>query len=135
MTHWLAGGFEATHGHAVVQDTEGKGRDEGEAEPGGDKALGGPVLVGFDHPAGFKPGLVEGGAGRGAAAADLTSDVDPRLVGGVGELDDAFLGQAVAAGDDDPEWVAEQEVEDQAIVGGNGVGVGFDHGEVEQAGW
>src|SRR6516162_6863555 len=60
LTCWLVGVVEASYGHSVVQDAEGEGGDEGEAESGGDEALGGPVLVGLDHPAGFEPGLVEG---------------------------------------------------------------------------
>lgn len=62
----------------------------------------------LDYPAGVKSGLAEGAAGCGAAAADFASDVNPGFVGGVGELDDVLFGQAVAAGHDDPERVAEQ---------------------------
>jgi hypothetical protein len=63
--------FEAACGYSVVQDAEGEGRDEGEADPGGYEALRGPVLVGFDHSPGREPGVLEGGAGRGATTADL----------------------------------------------------------------
>ena len=107
---------EAPDRYFVVQDAEGEGRDEDEAEPGGDEALGGPVLVGVHRPVGGESGLREGGAGCGAASADLASHIDPWLGGGVAERDDAPGGQAVAAGNDDPERVAEQGLEGQAAV-------------------
>jgi hypothetical protein len=52
----LAGVVQPPYRHSVVQDAEGERRDEGEAEPGRDEALGGPVVVGFYHPAGREPG-------------------------------------------------------------------------------
>ena len=38
---WL--GVQAPGGYSVVQDAVGQGGDEGQAEPGGDEALRGPV--------------------------------------------------------------------------------------------
>jgi hypothetical protein len=66
------------------------------------------------------------------AAADLASDVDPWLGGGVAEGDDAPGGQAAAAGNDDPERIAEQGLEGRAAVRVGGR-VGLDHGEIEHA--
>jgi hypothetical protein len=132
LTFGLAGA-QAPDGYSLVLDAEGEGRDEGEAEPGGDETLGGPVLVGFHGPAGRESGAGEGGVGRVAAAADLAPEVDPRLGGCVAEGDDPPGGETVAAGNDDPERVAEQRLEDQAAVCRRGDRVGFDHGEVEAA--
>jgi hypothetical protein len=90
-------------GDAGGQDAEGEGGDEGEAEAGGDEPLGGPVLVGFHYAAGLESGLLEGGAGRVATAADLAPEIDPGFGGCVAEGDDAAGGQAVTARGDDPE--------------------------------
>jgi hypothetical protein len=133
LTFGLAGAAEAPYGYSLVLDAEGEGGDEGEAEPGGDEALGGPVFVGLHGPAGCESGAGEGGGGRVAAAADLAPDVDPRFGGCVAERDDPPGGEAVAAGNDDSERVAEQRLEGQAAVCRRGDGVGFDHGEVEGA--
>jgi hypothetical protein len=97
-----------------VLDSEGEGGDEGEAEPGGDEALGGPVFVGLHGPAGRESGASEGGVGRVAAAADLAPEVDPRFGSCLAEADDPPGGEAVAAGNDDPERVAEQRLKGQA---------------------
>jgi hypothetical protein len=48
VAYRLAGGFKASYGYPVVQVPRGEGRDEGETEPGGDEALGGPVFVGLN---------------------------------------------------------------------------------------
>jgi hypothetical protein len=69
VTFGLASVVEAPDGYSVVQDAEGEGRHEGEAEPDGDEALGGPVFVGFHRPVGCESGLLEGGAGGGAGSS------------------------------------------------------------------
>jgi hypothetical protein len=74
------GVVETSYGYPVVQDAEGEGGDEGKAKPG-DEALGRPVIVSIDDPAGCEPGLLEGSAGRSAAAANLAFDIDPWLIG------------------------------------------------------
>jgi hypothetical protein len=114
LTLGLAGAAEAPYGYSLVLDAEGEGGHEGEAEPGGDETLGGPVLVGLHDPAGCKSGVLEGGGGRVAAAADLAPDVDPRFGACVAERDGPPGGKTVAAGNDDPERVAEQRLEGQA---------------------
>jgi hypothetical protein len=134
LTFGWAGVAETPYGYSLALDAEGEGRDEGQAEPGGDEALGGPVFVGFHDPAGCESGVLEGGAGCVAAAADLAPDVDPRLGGRVAERDSPPGGETVAAGNDDPERVAEQRLEGKAAIGCRGDRVGFDDGEVEGAG-
>jgi hypothetical protein len=66
VTFGLAHVMEASNDYSVVADAEGEGRDESEAKPGGDEALGGPVFVGFHDRAGRESGLLEGGVGRDA---------------------------------------------------------------------
>ena len=70
LTLGLTGAVEASYGGAVVVDAERKGGDGGQAEPGGDEALGGPVIIRFGYPARDEFSLPEGGAGGDSAAAD-----------------------------------------------------------------
>jgi hypothetical protein len=99
MPYRLDGRLQAAYDDAVVLNSQSETWYESHAEARGDKALGGPVIVGLDGAPGRESGVPEGGIRGLAAAADLARDVHPGLTGCLPQLDDMSGGQRVAARD------------------------------------
>ena len=117
---WLTGGVGSKRcvnvtGDWVVRDgevpdfwewcREGQGGDEGNAEPGGDHAVGGRKVAGVELDVGGKSGGVAG-VQYGARAGGVGCSRDPGLLGQVAQRHRGQLGEGVPAGEHDAQWIA-----------------------------